>query len=375
MKPSLHLSVKFGLLICLFVLCNMGCGLFSDDKPDEPRDQFDRAVMLTDWADILIIPNYTNYLSKLESLNSAKDQFSTVQDNGSFNSFRSAYLDAYEAWQYVSMYEIGMAEQIGLRNYTNIYPTDVEGILSNINTPSVELSLPSNFDAQGFPALDYLLYGSADSDEAIISYLLESGPQSYVDRLITRLVQLTTEVLDDWQGGYRTTFIENDESSATASVDKLVNDYLFYYEKFLRAGKVAIPAGVFTGSELPGLVEAPYSRIYSKELLSAGLDATIKFFNGESLDGQSTGISIADYLDHNTEAISSIFVSHTINDQWEVIRDQLASVENDLYSQVENDNSQMLSLYDEMQKNVVSLKVDMMMALNIQVDFVDADGD
>jgi len=323
MKPSLHLSVKFGLLICLFVLCNMGCGLFSDDKPDEPRDQFDRAVMLTDWADILIIPNYTNYLSKLESLNSAKDQFSTVQDNGSFNSFRSAYLDAYEAWQYVSMYEIGMAEQIGLRNYTNIYPTDVEGILSNINTPSVELSLPSNFDAQGFPALDYLLYGSADSDEAIISYLLESGPQSYVDRLITRLVQLTTEVLDDWQGGYRTTFIENDESSATASVDKLVNDYLFYYEKFLRAGKVAIPAGVFTGSE----------------------------------------------------AISSIFVSHTINDQWEVIRDQLASVENDLYSQVENDNSQMLSLYDEMQKNVVSLKVDMMMALNIQVDFVDADGD
>ena len=35
----------------------------------------------------------------------------------------------------------------------------------------------------------------------------------------------------------------------------------------------------------------------------------------------------------------------------------------------------MLAAYDELQANVVLLKVDMFQALNIKVDFVDADGD
>ena len=35
----------------------------------------------------------------------------------------------------------------------------------------------------------------------------------------------------------------------------------------------------------------------------------------------------------------------------------------------------MLQTYDELQKNVVNMKVDMLQALNIRVDYVDADGD
>ena len=35
----------------------------------------------------------------------------------------------------------------------------------------------------------------------------------------------------------------------------------------------------------------------------------------------------------------------------------------------------MLETYDELQKAVVLLKVDMLQVLNIKVDFVDADGD
>ncbi len=40
-----------------------------------------------------------------------------------------------------------------------------------------------------------------------------------------------------------------------------------------------------------------------------------------------------------------------------------------------DDNVQMLTLYDEMQRLVVLLKVDMLQALSINVDYVDADGD
>ena len=35
----------------------------------------------------------------------------------------------------------------------------------------------------------------------------------------------------------------------------------------------------------------------------------------------------------------------------------------------------MLELYDELQRGVVLAKVDMMQAMNIKVDYVDADGD
>ena len=40
-----------------------------------------------------------------------------------------------------------------------------------------------------------------------------------------------------------------------------------------------------------------------------------------------------------------------------------------------NDNSQMLKTYDELQKAVVLLKVDMLQAFSVNVDYVDGDGD
>ena len=40
-----------------------------------------------------------------------------------------------------------------------------------------------------------------------------------------------------------------------------------------------------------------------------------------------------------------------------------------------DDNTLMLQTYDVLQDNVVYLKVDMLQALDIRVDYVDADGD
>ena len=43
--------------------------------------------------------------------------------------------------------------------------------------------------------------------------------------------------------------------------------------------------------------------------------------------------------------------------------------------QISTNNSKMLQAYDELQRNVVLMKVDMFQALSINVDYVDADGD
>ena len=366
-------SLKLFVLSVVFLgLTFTQCGNNDAVKFD---DNFDRQAMLMFWADDIIVPSFEAYASELESFQSATSTFFDNPNESNYDLLTSAWLEAYKAWQHVSMFDIGKAEEISLRSYTNIYPSDSLLIEDNVNSGNYNLILPSNYDAQGFPALDYLLFGLAESKSEIISNLSQEKYSNYFKVLVERLRSLNNEVLDDWTSNFKTQFIANDGSSATASVDKLVNDFLFYYEKFVRAGKVGIPAGVFSGSENSNSVEAPYSGVYSKELFQDGFSAVQKFFSGVSFDGSTNGSSLQGYLDHITEFNSSAEISRFILDQWENIDTKLMAVDDNFKLQVEMDNLKMLELYDELQKAVVLLKVDMMCALNIQVDFVDADGD
>ena len=53
----------------------------------------------------------------------------------------------------------------------------------------------------------------------------------------------------------------------------------------------------------------------------------------------------------------------------------VALLADDFTEQITADNSVMLDTYDQLQINVINLKVDMLQKLNINVDYVDADGD
>ena len=54
---------------------------------------------------------------------------------------------------------------------------------------------------------------------------------------------------------------------------------------------------------------------------------------------------------------------------------EINNLTNNLSEQVTIDNSKMTRAYDELQKAVVLLKVDMLQAFSINIDYVDADGD
>lgn len=367
---SLLSIIAISLGITLLII---SCG---DNEPMEMfTDNFDREAMLVDWADQIIIPSFESYNMSLDELVDAKDVFLTEQNESNLTALRDAYISAYMSWQNVAIYDIGKAEEIGLRNFTNIYPTDVDGINENIVGQNYNLELPSNFDKQGYPALDYLLFGAADNTDGILTVLSEENISIYLDDLVMRLQQLSKEVLDDWNGDFRAAFIANSGSSATASVDKLVNDFLFYYERFFRAGKVGIPAGVFSGNALPLLVEAPYSQIYTKDLFFEAFSAVEGFFVGQSFDGRQQGMSLQTYLTFISNENQTANIASIITDQWTVANSSTALLSDSFREQVETDNDLMLNAYDDIQRAIPTLKVDMLQALNIQVDFVDADGD
>ena len=362
------ISVFTGLLLA-------SCGEDGEggtDPGDGGTDTFDRGAMLAHWADNIIIPGYLDYQSILSELGSSAEAFVGDPSTANLTALKTSWQQSYLAWQRVSMFEIGKAEALVLRSFTNIYPADTSGILGNIASGGYNLALASKYDEQGFPAIEYMLFGH-DERATLEDFASNAAHGQYLLDLTSRLQSLTNEVVADWQGGYRDAFVEDDGSSGTSSVNKMVNDYLFYYEKALRAGKVGIPAGIFSGNPLPHTIETRYSEDMAKPLFLEALNATRDFFNGNSAQGN--GPSLRAYLDHLNTIKDGEDLGLLIDDQFESALLAASGLNDSFYNQIESDNSAMLALYDELQKNVILLKVDMLQALNINVDFVDADGD
>ncbi len=371
-------SIKF-LPVVLTLLFIFSCSKDDGENGDGNTASFDREALLINWADNIIIPSYENFSGTADNLQEETEKFTSDPTSANLIALRNAYAQSYIQFQTISVYAVGKAESLNFRNRLNTYPTDASGIDAKISSGQFNLNLPSAFDEQGFPALDYLINGLAETDEEILAfYSANANKEVYKDYLIAvseSISSLTGEVLLDWKSGYRDTFVSNTSSSRTGSVDRFTNEYVKYYEKFLRSGKIGIPSGIFTGNPVPGNVEAFYSSSLSRDLYLKALETVQNIFIGKHFNGNQTGLSFRQYLDYQNAIKGGADLSNLINSQFNVIKTQASSLDKDFVQQVKSNNNVMLQAFDELQKNVVLLKVDMMQALSISVDYVDSDGD
>ncbi len=369
------------LLSILVITLIFACSSSEDGNPSSGgnTDDFNRQAMLTNWADNFIIPAYQELASDLSTLKTDKDAFIANPDQNTLDALRFSWLEAYETWQYVEMFNIGQAEQINYAFQMNVYPTNVSDIQNNIESGNYDLANVNNNDAVGFPAVDYMLYGIGENDTMIINaYVTDTLAESnktYLSDLVDQMESLTTIVLNDWTSIYRNEFVNSTANTATSATNKIANDFIFYYEKGLRANKIGIPAGVFSATPFSDKVEAFYNKNVSRQLALNGLIAVQKFFNGEGFNSTSTGESFKQYLDYLNTIKDGADLSQLINDQFDEAELKIQALSDNFAQQVETDNTKMTEAYDELQKAVVLLKVDMIQAMNISVDFVDADGD
>lgn len=369
--------------LLLIVLCGALCNCSTDEGQNNTvADRFDRKLLLANLADNIILPSYLHFQEKLWKLQQATDNFSKQTHSNNFQAVRAAWEDAYLAWQAVSMFEIGKAESLSYRNFMNVYPVDVEGIKNNIRKQTEDLNQITQQAKQGFAALDYLLFGLDENASKSISYYttnVEAAQyKSYLQKLVLRMVSLTDQVVADWKGDFKADFISNSGSSATSSFDKIINDYIFHYEKHFRAGKIGISAGVFSNSILPTKTEAFYNGKLSKKLFLENLNAIEVFFKGKHFGKtDQQGQSLATYLDYlkAEKQNTNLKLSSAIQLQFDRIREKANALDPNFSSQIQTNNKKMLETYDEIQKNVISFKADMVSAFGILIDFVDADGD
>jgi len=371
--------MKKTLLLFGFIVFFAACSS-SEGGSDSSGDGYDRTALLTNLADNMIIPSLESYQTKVNALQTEITAFTATPSETDLQEVRTAWIDAYKAFQYVSIYEIGKAEEVNFVNCTNIYPTNVTGIEANIASGTYNFTLISQFDKQGFPAIDYMINGLGANDAEIVAFYTSNTNavkyKQYLTDLVARLKTNADAIVNDWNGSYRTTFIGSNGNSVSSSVNRMVNIFVKNYEKNVRAGKVGIPAGIFSsGTTYSNKVEAYYQNDISKTLLNEAVKASQDFFNGKHFNSATTGLGLKTYLEYLNVVKSGQPLSTIINNKFTTIYNANALLNDSFSQQIFTDNSKMIAAYDELQWNVVYFKTDMMPALNITVDYVDDDGD
>jgi len=360
-KITLRLLVgtcMFGLVSCVDKL-----------TPEEPADDFDKTAMLRNIANEVIVPGYVNLSETVVQLKTDVNAFVTDPSNVNLVQAKASFELAYEAFQGVSLFEIGPAANIGFSQSLNRFPADTNQIELNFNESNVNLGTAQNVSAKGFPALEYILYFYGN-DIVINKEAPASQAQlNYLQLLITDIENQVINVTSQWQGAYLTTFINANGNDVGSSLGKLTNAFSMALEQ-IKNVKLGIPLGKLTLNEpRVELVEGKYMG-KSAALAKAQTESLYQFYLG------GNGLGFDDYLLHlnatsNGNELHSQIVAgfEQAIAQFEVIPDPMADA-------ILNDDTPVQNAYTTFQGTLIRLvKVDMSSAFGVQISYVDNDGD
>ena len=204
--------------------------VMSDTGNSDTSISFEHKEMLINWVDNIIVPSLTNFEVSLSQLNEKATLFTNTPSNENLLVLRESWLNSFLKWQHVEMFDLGYAEEIYYKNRLNLYPTNIERIEDNISSLDYDLNQSYNFSSQGFNGLDYLLFGIGQDDDEIVSkYLADDlNYDKYLIDLINKMVELTLAVRNSWNDEYRESFINSIDNTSTSSINKIINDFVFY---------------------------------------------------------------------------------------------------------------------------------------------------
>ena len=350
--------------------------LVSSCCTNPPEDEVDFNDLFVNIADNIIVPRYAELQTELDELQESLNLY-----DGSVLSLellQNQFKVTYHTWQKVSVFEFGPAAEYSalLRSNCNTFPTNSFKIEENINSTEYNLEFPSNYEAKGFPALDYLLFHTNNIDLHI--EIENENRRAYLNDCILDMQDRVDAVLIAWDS-YRATFIGAVGNDQNSSLSLLFNQYLYDYEK-LKRDKFALPAGFATQFGIPvnadaSLVEAPYSKL-SFDLMLTNLASLESIYLGISEDGID-GVGLFEKLkEYNAQStVVDGDLAEAIKEQFSICKSAISSFENDLAYEISTDVVALQNASSELQKMVPMLKNDMRSYLSVTVTQTDSDGD
>ncbi len=328
-------------------------------------------------ANDLIIPAYESLKVQTDNLVTKVLAFNTDPSESTLVAAQTALKNSRLAWQSAAIYMFGPAEEVALRKSLNTYPTDASQVDANIETGNYILGSLANQAAVGFPALDYMLHSEENATivEQFSSMERSNNRKQYLTDLAKDIQTRVDATLNGWVTtgeNYAATFTETDALGIDvgSSLSILVNSIDLHFQRFVRDGKVAIPAGVRSaGVPRPKAIEALHGG-YCVELLNESLVAYEKMFVGSTAN-DTNGEGLYDYL----VAIDAKDLADDMLAQFETTKAAASDLTDPFGDQITADTEKVTNVFIEMQKLVVFFKSDMASLMGISITNQDNDGD
>lgn len=350
----------------------------NDDGQDPCNNDFDQEALFTNVADNIILPSYENLQLAVDELFSSTQNFTADPNESSLGELRNTFKTAYLSWQSAAQFEFGPAEEVFLRNSLNNFPVNTGQIDFNIENETNNFDQPDTYD-QGFPAIDYLLFGIAGSDDAaetIKIYAENSDSEKYkkyLTDLVTDMQTKVTRTHDEWKNSFRDVFVTKTGTAAGNSLSQIINGWNENYE-LIKRNKIGVPSGVLDlNFPLPDKVEAVYSGI-SSSLAVAALNASLDLYLGRDKDGNNR-IGLDDFLEKVNAEKNGKTLDAVIQEQFAHAINAVTALPDPLSESIENDETPTVLAYNEITKQVVNIKTDLPSVLCISITYIDNPSD
>lgn len=348
--------IGFVSVILLASLVFVSC---KKDKDDDNVNDFDKAALLQNIADNIIVPALNDFSTKINDLESSYAVFQASRTAPNLEDVRTKWKAAYLSWQTVKIFDFGPIRDYGFKGATGTYPTDTVKINDNVTNGGYNLATAANVDAIGLPSLDYFLY-RVDA----LTYFIGNDPYAtYANDVIQKLKSETTVVLSAWNS-YKSTFVASTGTESTSAFSLLVNEFCRDYE-LAKNSKLGIPIGKQSlGIQLPEYIEARRSG-FSFEIQKASVTSLSNVYHGGS------GVGFDDYL----VSLERSTLATSISTRFSEIVSKINSFSGTLEEEMTNNVSELDNLYILYQGQVVSIKTDMSSAFGVLITYQDNDGD
>ena len=220
--------------------------------------------------------------------------------------------------------------------------------------------------------MEYLIYGIEASDEEILNTLNSSSSLTLIGDIVSEMKSNTSLVYGWWLKN-RSMIVNDNSSTATSSLNLLINDFIYHYEKGFRTNKFGIPAGYFSGGQtFPEKTEGYYAGNISRSLALSSLESIYNVFEGRKYnDNTVIGESMYTYLNFLQEGA----LADDILVKLDNINISINNLDNDFAVQIETNNDEILNSFNLIQSVVAKFKIDMTMAMGVGIDYISGDGD
>lgn len=359
------MKIRLFCAICLVVYIFSACGKGENGGTPTPPDNSDafKSEMLINYADNIIIPGYNEMVTKLGIFETDANAFLATPDITTQANLKTSFRNAYLSFQNISLAYFGPASSASLNASLNTFPSSLTKLENAIQTGTYDLTLQIVSDSiQGFPALDYLLF----SNDAITKFA-DAGSanrKKFVQDVLTRMKSLSSNVVAQWNNGYRASFIASLKTNVGSSIGYLVNQFAYEMDA-LKGPRIGWPFGKQSnGIVFADKCEGYYSGI-SASLAIANLTSLKNYYVG------ATGKGIADYL----VLLKKDQLNNDVLAQFDVALNALKAIPEPMSESFTTNATVVEAAYKEVQKLLTLLKTDVASATAVQITYMDNDGD